>query len=282
MASDSARTPVEQVVVTLFDLPCLAVRDEDGAVSIVVADLCAALGIRADAQLRRIQRHEHLNAGLTPFRIRRGNRIETVQCLHLQLTAGWLVQIPTARVQATVRDRLRYLQLHLLDAVWQAFATLTGLPAQATQIEDLQELDRVDQALRALEDLATRQATLETSQERARDVWRQMQERLQEMAGRVAELEHRVGGRLSTAQRGQLYHLVQTWASARAQKATSLSREAVHAACWSEIKTRFGPVARYEDMNPAQYTEAVAYIKQQYRALTGDDLVLPAQDELPL
>lgn len=29
-----------------------------------------------------------------------------------------------------VRDRLRYLQLHLLDAVWQAFATLTGLPAQ--------------------------------------------------------------------------------------------------------------------------------------------------------
>lgn len=280
--SDSARTPVEQVVVTLFDLPCLAVRDEDGSIFVVVADLCAALGIRADAQLRRIQRHEYLNAGLMPFRIRRGNRIETVQCLHLQLTAGWLVQIPTARVQATVRDRLRYLQLHLLDAVWQAFATLTGLPAQAAQIEDLQELDSVDQALRALEDLATRQATLETSQERARDAWRQMQERLQEMAGRVAELEHRVGGRLSTAQRGHLYHLVQAWASVRAQKATSLSREAVHAACWSEIKTRFGPVARYEDMNPAQYTEAVAYIKQQYRALTGEDLVLPAQDELPL
>jgi hypothetical protein len=123
---------------------------------------------------------------------------------------------------------------------------------------------------------------LETSQERACDAWRQMQERLQEMAGRVAELEHRVGGRLSTAQRGHLYHLVQTWASARAQKASSLSREAVHAACWSEIKTRFGLVARYEDMNPAQHTAAVAYIKQQYRALTGEDLVLPAQDELPL
>ena len=278
----AAHTPLEQVVVSFFDRPCLAVRDEDGAIYVVVVDLCAALGIKADAQLRRIQRHEHLNAGLVPFRVRRGNRIETVQCLHLQLTAGWLVQIPTARVQQTVQDRLRYLQLHLLDAVWQAFAALTGLPAQAAQIEELQDLDRVDQALQSFEELARRQATLEASQERARDAWRQMQERLRDIAGRVAELEQRVGSRLSTAQRGHLYHLVQAWATARAQKATSLSKEAVHAACWGEIKTRFGPVARYEDLSPAQYDEAVAYIKQQYRMLTGQELELPEQGELPL
>jgi hypothetical protein len=30
------------------------------------------------------------------------------------------------------------------------------------------------------------------------------------------------------------------------------------------------------------YAEAVAYVKQQYRTLTGEDLTIPAQDELPL
>jgi len=276
------RVPAEQVVVTLFDQPCLAVRDTDGAIYVAVADLCHALGVKVDAQLRRIQRHEHLNAGLIPFRVRRGNRIETIQCLHLQLTAGWLVQITTARVHVAVRDRLRYLQLHLLDAVWQAFASLTGLPSKPEQIEDLQDLDRIDHALRAFEGLASRQTVIEGSQNQARDAWRQMQDRLRELAGRVAELEQRVGAKLSTVQRGHLYHLVQAWAAARAERATALSREAVYAACWGELKVRFGPVARYEDFTPAQYAEAVAYVKQQYRTLTGEDLTIPAQDELPL
>jgi hypothetical protein len=280
--ANPAATPVEQVVITLFDLPCLAVRDSDGAISIVVADLCQALGVQADAQLRRIQRHEHLAAGLKAFRVRRGNRIETVQCLHLQLTAGWLVQIPTARVRQEVRDRLRYLQLHLLDAVWQAFANLTGLPAQSEQIEDLQDLDRIDLALRRFEELAARQVTLEESQDRARDAWRSVQDRLRDLAGRLADLEHQVGGRLSSAQRGHIYHLVQAWAGERARRSTSLSKQAVYQACWGEVKARCGLVASYEDMSPAQYVAAVAYVKQQYRALTGEELDLPAQGELPL
>lgn len=277
-----APTPAEQVVISLFDVPCLAVRDSDGAISIVVTDLCAALGIQSDAQLRRIQRHEHLAAGLKAFRVRRGNRIETVQCLHLQLTAGWLVQIPTARVRQEVRDRLRYLQMHLLDAVWQAFAHVTGLPRQVEQIEDMQELERIDRALRQFEALVARQSALETSQDRARDAWRNVQDRLRDLAGRVTDLEQQVGERISSTQRGHLYHLVQMWAGARAARSTTLSKDAVYKACWGEIKVRFGPVARYEDMHPEQYVAAVAYIKQQYRALTGKEIELPIQDTLPL
>lgn len=56
----------------------------------------------------------------------------------------------------------------------------------------------------------------------------------------------------------------------------------MYAACWGEIKARFGPVARYEDLTPAQYSEAVVYIKQQYRTLTGQELAIPEQGELPL
>lgn len=276
------RVPVEQVVVDFFDLPCLSVRDTDGAIYVAVVDLCAALGLKPDAQLRRIQNHEYLHAGLAPFRVRRGNRLETIQCLHLQLTAGWLVQISTARVKEEVKSRLSYLQLHLLDAVWQAFATLTGLPPKVEQIEDMQELDRIDRALRSFEELAGRQAAIEQSQDRSRAAWRQMQDRLNELTTRLGELEQRVGGKISTAQKGHLYHLVQAWATARAQRTSTMTRDAVYAACWGEIKALFGQVARYEDMTPAQYNDAVAYIKRQYHSLTGQDLELPAQDELPL
>lgn len=275
------RMPAEQVVITLFDHPCLAVRDNQGAIYVVIADLCTALGIKGEAQLRRIRQHEQLRAGLATFRIRQGNRLIAATCLHLQLTAGWLMQISTARVREDVRDRLRYLQLHLLDTVWRAFAALAGLPEDVGQIEDLQEVDKLDHALRALEELAGRQSVLEQSQERARDAWREMMERLRELSGRLTEIEQRVGGKLSPAQRGHLYHLVQAWAVARAERAASLSKGAVFATCWAELKVRFS-VSRYEDLSPAQYTEAVAYVKQQYFGLTGLALDLPAQDELPL
>jgi hypothetical protein len=275
------RMPTEQAVITLFDQPCLAVRDEQGVIYVVIADICSALGIKGEAQLRRIRQHEQLRAGLATFRIRQGNRLAPANCLHLQLTAGWLMQISTARVREEVRNRLRYLQLHLLDTVWRAFASLSGLPAQIEQIEDLQDIDRIDQALRALEELADRQTAIEQSQERARDVWRQMMDRLHELSGRMAELEQRVGGKLSPAQRGHLYHLVQAWGVARAERVATISKGSVFATCWAELKVRFS-VSRYEDLTPAQYTEAVAYVKLQYHALTGTELVLPAQDELPL
>jgi hypothetical protein len=276
-----AQTPAEQAVIELFDQPCLAVRDQRGAIYVVVTDLCAALGIKADAQLRRIRQHEQLRAGLATFRVRQGNRIVSVACLHLQLTAGWLMQISTARVREEVRERLRFLQLHLFDTVWRAFAALAGLPAQVEQIEDVQDVDRLDRALRTLEELAGRQAAIEQSQDRARESWRQMSERLRELSGRIAELEQRVGGKLSPGQRGHLYHLVQAWGAARAERAPTMSKSALFAACWAELKVRFN-VARYEDLSPAQYAEAVSYVRQQYRALTGGELDLPAQDELPL
>lgn len=277
----AVRMPVEQVVVTLFDQPCLTVRDEQGAIYVVIADLCAALGIKGEAQLRRIRQHEQLRAGLATFRVRQGNRLIPATCLHLQLTAGWLMQISTARVREEVRERLRYLQLHLLDTVWRAFATMADLPVQVEQIEDLQEVDKVDRALRALEELAGRQSALEESQERARDTWRQLMDKLRDLSGRLAEVEQRVGGKLSPTQRGQLYHLVQAWGGARAERAASMSKSAVFAACWAELKVRFS-VSRYEDLSPAQFAEAVAYVKQQYHALTGADLDLSAQGELPL
>lgn len=247
-ADRSTRRAVEQVAITIFDLPCLAVRDSDGAIYVSLSDLCAALGLDRSSQLRRIRSHALLQAGLARFLVQQAGGPQLQDCLHLQTASNWLVTINAARVAAPVRDRLVYLQQHLFDAVWRAFAQLAGLPdGPSSDIEDLDDLQQIDPGLRALAEIAERQQALEESQNRARAAWRDINEQVRALATRLGDLEQRVGGTISRAQRGHIYQLVQAWAAARAERTTKLSRSAVFAATWAEFKTRFG-LARYEDL----------------------------------
>ena len=52
-----AERPVEQVVITFFDLPCLAVRATNGSIYLALRDLSDAVGVQLSAQLRRIRAH---------------------------------------------------------------------------------------------------------------------------------------------------------------------------------------------------------------------------------
>jgi hypothetical protein len=269
--------------VTIFDLPCLAVRDLDGAIYISLSDLCAALGLDRSSQLRRIRSHALLQAGLARFLVQQAGGPQVQDCIHLQTASNWLVTINAARVAEPVRDRLIYLQQHLFDAVWRAFAQLTGLPeGPSSDIEDLDDLQQIDPGLRALAELAERQQVMEASQDRARAAWRDINDQVRTLATRLGELEHRVGGTISKGQRGHIFQLVQAWASARAERTTvQLSRSGVFAATWAEFKTRFG-LARYEDLPLDKYGEAVAYIQDKYLQLTGSRLSIASQGELDL
>ena len=283
------RRPSEQVVITFFDLPCLAVRDQDGSIYVSLNDLCTALGVDRASQMRRIRSHMLLRDGLARFLVRQGTLPQVIDFLQLQTASNWLVTINATRVAAPVRDRLVYLQAHLFEAVWRAFTQLTGLPEGPTRsIEDLDDLQRIDPSLQALETLAQRQQTLETSQqtletsqERARAVWRTLQEELRTIRARMDALEQAVGGTISKAQRGYLYQLVQAWATARAEHTPRMGRREVFAATWAEFKTRFA-LARYEDLPLSRYAEAVTFISERYHQLTGQDLDIPEQEDLDL
>jgi hypothetical protein len=268
--------------VTIFDLPCLAVRDPEGAIYVSLGDLCAALGLDRSSQLRRIRGHALLQAGLARFLVQQAGGPQVQDCIHLQTASNWLVTINAARVAEPVRNRLIYLQQHLFDAVWRAFAQIMGLPeGPSSDIEDLDDLQQIDPGLRALAELAERQQAIEASQDRARAAWRDINEQVRALATRLGELEHRVGGTISKGQRGHIFQLVQAWASARAERTTQLSRSGVFAATWAEFKTRFG-LARYEDLPLDEYGNAVAYVQDKYLQLTGSQLSIPSQGELGL
>jgi hypothetical protein len=291
-SSTSAERPVEQVVVTFFDLPCLTVRAANGSIYLAMRDLCDAIGVQLSAQLRRIRAHTQLQKGLRPFRVTTAGGFQDQEFMHLQVTATWLLMINSARTAPATRQRLDYLQEYLVQEVYAAFARLTGLPEHATRdIEDLDDLRNVDTHITALaeqqarlqerqEALEARQTGLETSQDKARDTWRELRTDLRELLARMQAIEAKQEGTITKAQRGYIYQLVLRWSEAEADR-RQLTIGAARAACWGTLKAKF-KLSRYEDLPLAKYAECVSFIKQAYTSITGADLDLPEQQTLDL
>lgn len=265
-------TPAETLVVTFFAHPCMAARSTDGTIYISVRDLCDAVGLRAHSQLRRLRADEDLGTGLQSFRLATPGGPQDQEFLILEFVPTWISSVQRSRAAAAVRERLRYLRLFIIRETYNAFARTAGLPeGESRAIEDLQEIERLDDSL---ELIAERQRQIEESQQRARSAWR-------ELEARVRALEERAGDQLSTAQRGQIYQLVQAWAAARIAREPDLSRAEIFQACWGAIKTRYR-IAKYEHLPAGQYADCVQYISASYRRLTGEELRLPEQGALGL
>jgi hypothetical protein len=291
-ASQSSQRPVEQAVVTFFDLPCLAVRATNGSIYLAMRDLCDAIGVQLSAQLRRIRAHTQLSKGLLTFRVATAGGFQDQEFLHLQVTATWLLMINSARTSPDTRQRLDYLQEYLVQEVYAAFARLTGLPEHSTRdIEDLDELRNIDIHIAALAEqqahlqerqdaLESRQASLETSQEKARTTWRELRTDLRELLTRMQVIEAKQDGTITKAQRGYIYQLVLRWSEAEAER-RHIAVGSARAACWGTLKAKF-KLSRYEDLPLAKYAECVSFIKQAYTSITGTDLELPEQQTLDL
>lgn len=64
---------------------------------------------------------------------------------------------------------------------------------------------------------------------------------------------------------------MQTWGNAQATRQSDRrSGEAIRA-CWRQFNQRFG-ISTYIDLPAARYDEAIQFIRQQYRALTGTEI----------
>jgi hypothetical protein len=270
-----ASRPREQLPVPLFDGVVLAVRAGDSRIYLDLLDLCSTLGLDPSSQRRRIQASEELH--LIQFRVTVELQMRTRDFLLLEDVPVWLLSVQQRRVAPEVRERFAYVKTYLVEAVRQAFAQLTGLPAAPSNtIEELGDLDRIDQAFSQLAELARRQDTIEQSQDRARSAYRDLNALLRELRERVQALEAQARNRLNPAQRGAIYRMVQTWGQARAQRASGTSPGVAIRKSWSEVNARFG-VSTYTELPASRYDEVVQFVKNQYRALTGEELLANEQ-----
>ena len=211
--SESVPLAAEQLPITLFDSVVLAARTSDGTIWLVLRDLCAALGLALEAQRRRIRANDLIH--LSQLRLREGHQLRILDVLQLDDVSIWLMGVQAQRVNEDVHQRVEYIRAYLVTAVRAAFAQLTGLPETSRQVEDLRDLDRIEAALRGLEELGAqlgaRQSTLEANQDRTRAAFRDLTALVREIQSRVQALEAQSKQQLSPTQRGTIYQLVQTW-----------------------------------------------------------------------
>ncbi len=264
--TEQSHMPVEQLPITLFDSVVLAVRSPAGDIYLNTRDLCATLALNESSQLRRMRRND---LRLASFRVQDDRQVRTLTFLLIDDLSLWLLGVQAPKASEEARERLLYTRRYLESAVRRAFAQLAGLPdAPSQHIEDLRDLDQIDTALRQLESLGKRQETLEQSQDRARQVFRDMAATIRELQTRIQALEQQARTRLAPEQRGTIYQLVQQWGQARARHDSKLSEGAAIRRCWVEFNTRFD-LATYADLPAARYDEAVQFISQHHHALTG-------------
>lgn len=268
MSDPDAPLPAEQLPVPLFDGYVLAARAEDGRIWLSLRDLCALLSLHLEAQRRRIRANDTLH--LTSFRVRVGRQSRALDFLLLDDLSLWLLTLQTARIGAEVQRRVAYIKDYLAASVRVAFAELIGLPpGPSNQIEDLGALDRIDTTLRAL-------AEGQAQERRERE---DLAALITALHDRVRQLEAETRLRLNETQRGAIYHMVQAWGGARSARDQKITEGSAIHACWRELNARFR-VARYEDLPAARYDEILAFIKAQYRTLTGGDIDAAEQGRL--
>jgi hypothetical protein len=102
---------------------------------------------------------------------------------------------------------------------------------------------------------------------------------LQDLRGRVQTLETQAKTRITPAQRGTIYQMVQRWGEARADADSRLTTGAATHRCWRELNARFG-VSTYTDLPAAHVDAAIQFVKTQYQALTGHELAAVEQPGL--
>lgn len=282
----AGQTPVEQLAVSFFEYPCLALRASDGFIYISLVNLCEAVGLDDRAQRRRLQRDAELSDGLRRFRAQTAGGEQEILALQLEYVPLWLTTISRARATPMVQERLRYLRLWVIREVYNAFARATGLPqGSSQQIEDLRDLDRLDPSLTQL---AERQQSLEASQDAARRAWSEHERRIAALeavanavATNAAPDSPPTPPPISNAQRGVLFHMIEVWAPALAAHTPQMTVGNAKRTCWSTLVTRYR-VASYHHIPARQYADAVAFIRQSYQRLTGEPFPDPTQDAMDL
>lgn len=128
MSDENQLEVVVQQEIAFYGDNLIAVQTSDGNVYAALSQMCDALGIDAQAQRRRIERHAVLSDGLhgvaimtTPSQDGRGGGLQRAYALRADLVPLWLSGIQASRVSDEVRVKLIRFQREAGRVLWEAF-----------------------------------------------------------------------------------------------------------------------------------------------------------------
>lgn len=258
-------TVLEQRQVTFYDDQLTAVRANDGHVYVTLRHMCDALGLDAQGQSRRIDRHTVMAKGMTWVDIlstqgehqqRRRARV-----IRIDLVPLWLSGIRTSMVKEELRTKLEKFQEEAAKVLWEAFQS--GQLTTSTTIDDLLKSDSpAAQAYKmamAMAELARNQLMLEA----------RIDNRLNEHETRIEQLESQMGAPdkfVTPDQAMQISQAVKTVAIAQGKQ----TKRNEFGAVYGELYRKFG-ITSYKMLPANRFEEAIAFLTDWYGSLEGSE-----------
>lgn len=264
MTSTNELVPVEQRSVDFYGDDLTAIRASDGRVYAGLTQMCSALGIDAQGQRRRIERHAVLSKGLqgvdklsTPGGVQRG------YVLRVDLIPLWLAGIRVSAVKEEIQAKLEKFQEEAATVLWEAFqeGRLTADPGFAELLEQDTDAVQAYKMAMAIVKLAKQQILLEG---RVGDT----ELRLDEVEERLTTVEEQLTGQdvVTEAQASQISQAVKAVALALGKE----SGRNEFGACYGELYRKFG-ITSYKLLPRKKYEEAMAFLTEWHQSLVGDE-----------
>lgn len=248
-----------------------AVLANDRHLYVSLHDMCLALDVQTNGQIRRIRENEAIADALIPLVITRAYGDEGVQtremlCLRLDRLPFWLGTMQPNRIKdEKKRGQVVRFQREFADVAWAAFRS------QILPPDMLAELDATlsptqQEYLRLMDEAAA------LRQGAARH-----EERLGTLEQRVAALEARLVGTdfINPAQMSEYMDMVGIVAHLLRKKGRG-NEATVHA----EIKREF-KVPTYQLIPEAEFDRVKRFMRDWYRRLAGPDAAVPVIFEQP-
>lgn len=120
---------LEQRTIPFIGDELAAALTSGGNIYITLPGIARALGLNAQAQLRRILRTPTLARGLQIIPLQTSGGTQTVNCLRVDKVALWLAGIETSRVKPEFRGKIEAYQEELAPVAMQVFMRVMGQPA---------------------------------------------------------------------------------------------------------------------------------------------------------
>ena len=254
--------------VTFYGDDLIAVQHDDGTIYTLFSRLCENLGLRREAQVRRLNRHTVLREGLITLSLQTAGGPQAAQFLRLDLMPLWLSGIQAERVKEEVREQLTRYQREAAQALWQAFRhqiVVEEASSPATNPLAIQQLQQIAEMGRAIVAMAEQQIEMQRQQQamnarldKAGQIVRGMQQQIGDIHVRLGELEERVhpGAFITDAQASEVSLKVK----ALAELLTSRDKAKNHyQGIFGELYRRF-QVASYKLIRQDQYASVITFL----------------------
>lgn len=274
-----------QRIVPFYGDELIAIQQPDGNIFVHFGRLCENLGLSRTAQIRRVQRHEVLDKGMTTLEVQTEGGAQTVQCLRIDLLPLWMAGLHASRVKEQVRAKLVRYQQEAAVVLWQAFKPQIVteeapiVVAESVAIQQIQQIIEMGYAIARMGEqqleLQRQQEALTGRMDAAARIIRDVQGHLGHIDVRLGAVEERLlpAATISDAQATEVSNRVK----ALAELLTSSHNGKNHyQGIFAELYRRFG-VSSYKLIPQRQFSSVLAFLDAWHTAATAT----PPNPDLP-